>query len=76
MVVCPDAVHFYERHSRGYVSDDGWDIQKIDMGIALCHFELAAEECGFDTGLEVSDPGIKVEEGMSYIASCTYKEKT
>lgn len=76
IVVCPDAVHFYERHGRGYVSDDGWDIQKIDMGIALCHFELAAKECGFDTGLEVSDPGIKAEEGMSYIASCTYKEKT
>lgn len=76
IVVCPDAVHFYERHGRGYVSDDGWDLQKIDMGIAICHFELAAEECGFDTGIEVSDPGIKAEEGMSYIASCTYKEKT
>ena len=36
-------VHFYEKKSRGFVSENGWDIQKIDIGIAMCHFALAAE---------------------------------
>lgn len=75
VVVCPDTVHFYEKHGRGYVSDDGWDIQKIDMGIAVCHFELAAEVCGFEVGLEIRDPGLQTDEDLTYIASCTYKEK-
>ena len=75
VVVCPDAVHFYEKHGRGYITDDGWDIQKIDMGIAVCHFELAAEVCGFEVGLEIRDPGLQTDEDLTYIASCTYKEK-
>ena len=60
--------HFYEKHSRGY-SADGWDIQKIDMGIALCHFEMAAKEFGLNVTFEIADPGLSVEEGTEYIAS-------
>ena len=69
VVVCGEKVHFYEKRSRGYVSDNGWDIQKIDMGIALCHFELAAKECGLDAAFELSDPSLPVPEGAAYIAS-------
>jgi nitroreductase len=76
VVVCPGTVHFYEKHGRGYVSDDGWDIQKIDMGIALCHFMIAAEVCGYEVSLEIKDPGIHSGEDTTYIASCTYREKT
>lgn len=61
-------VHFYEKHSKGYVSD-GWDLQKIDMGIALCHFELAAKECGIDAAFEMADPGLAAGEETDYIAS-------
>lgn len=71
-VVCGDKVHFYEKHSRGYVSD-GWDTQKIDMGIALCHFELAAKECGFDVAFEISDPGLSAGEGTEYTATFTVR---
>ena len=67
--VCGEKVHFYEKRSRGYVSDNGWDIQKIDMGIALCHFELAAKECGVDAAFELGDPALPVPEGMTYVAS-------
>ncbi|MBQ7557464.1 MAG: nitroreductase, partial [Lachnospiraceae bacterium] len=66
-------VHFYEKHSRGYVAENGWDTQKIDMGIALCHFELAAEESGSKAVFEIADPGIAVPEDTDYIASYCLK---
>ncbi|MBR0136207.1 MAG: nitroreductase, partial [Clostridia bacterium] len=43
IVLSGNKAHFYEKRSRGY-NDGEWDIQKIDMGIALCHFEVAAKE--------------------------------
>ena len=73
VVVCGDKVHFYEKRSRGYVSGDGWDIQKIDMGIALCHFELAAKEGGLDVTFEIADPGLRTGDDTYYIASYVLK---
>ena len=68
VVLCKDKAHFYEKRSVGY--DNGtWDIQKIDMGIALSHFELALNELGLNAGFEISDPGIVVEDDTVYIAS-------
>ena len=61
--------HFYEKHTKGYISGDNWDIQKIDMGIALCHFELAAEECGAAVSFKVDDPGLQVSADLSYTAT-------
>lgn len=61
-------VHFYERQNRGYVSD-GWDLQKIDLGIAMCHFALSAEECGLDVRFRLEDPGLSAPEGTRYIAT-------
>ena len=72
-VVCGERVHFYEKRSRGYVSDNGWDLQKIDMGIALCHFELAAKDCGFTAAFEISTPEIPVRDNLQYIASYVLK---
>ncbi|MBO6054136.1 MAG: nitroreductase [Oscillospiraceae bacterium] len=60
---------FYEKPSLGYVSSDGWDIQRIDMGIALCHFDLAAAECGLSYTLEIRDPERTVPEDLHYIAT-------
>lgn len=68
-VVCGEKVHFYEKQSKGYVSGDGWDLQKIDLGIAICHFELAAKECGQNVSLELLNPGLPVPENVQYIAS-------
>ena len=39
------------------------------MGIALCHFALAAEETGLDVQFCISDPGIAAEDNTEYIAS-------
>lgn len=39
-----NAFHFYEATAPGYSDRLGFDIQRIDMGIAACHFHLAAKE--------------------------------
>ncbi len=72
-VVCGDRVHFYEKHNKGYVAGNGWDLQKIDMGIALCHFEMAAEECGIDFSFEIDDPEAAGRGDMLYTASYAVK---
>lgn len=73
VVVQGGKVHFYEKQGKGYVSTDGWDIQKIDMGIALCHFELIARERGLVLAFEISEPDLHPGEGMHYIASYVLK---
>lgn len=69
VVVKENAAHFYLKHTKGFVSEAVGDMQKIDMGIALCHFALAAEESGLDVQFCISDPGIAVELDTEYIAS-------
>ena len=61
--------HFYERKSKGYVDATGWDIQKIDLGIALCHFVCGLEEQGVKWCLVVADPGLAVPVSTEYIAT-------
>ena len=68
VVLSGNRAHFYENRSRGY-NDGEWDIQKIDMGIALCHFEVAAKDTGKSAVLEISDPGIVSPADTVYIAS-------
>ena len=69
VVVNHNAAHFYLKRNKGFVSDAVGDMQKIDLGIALCHFALAAEESGMSVGFEISDPGIEITDDMDYIAS-------
>ena len=38
--------HFYEQKTPGYSDAFDFDMQGIDMGIAACHFQLAAQEQG------------------------------
>lgn len=73
VVICGGKAHFYEKSSKGYVSEDNWDIQKIDMGIALSHFELAAKECGIAVSHITDDPQITVPEGVRYIATIAFE---
>lgn len=73
IVICGDKVHFYEKRSKGYVKEEGWDIQKIDMGIALCHFEVMAKECGLDVFLTIEEPSIPMQDEMQYIATYIIK---
>ena len=68
VICCGDRVHFYEKRGKGMASGT-WDIQKIDMGIALCHFELGAVENGLHPVLYVENPGLSGQDGLIYIAS-------
>lgn len=69
LVVSGNKVHFYLKPDKGFVSDSVGDMQKIDMGIAICHFCLAAAEKGMETKLEIADPGLETAAGKAYIAT-------
>ena len=46
------------------------DLQMIDMGIAMCHFELSAKELGAKGSWRILEPGPKLcYKGEKYIAS-------
>lgn len=68
VVLCGEKVHFYKKSSKGY-SSGAMDVQKVDMGIALCHFELAAKESGFGVSFVQDDSDAPHREDMQYIAS-------
>lgn len=41
-----EGYHFYLSSNKGYAEGLGFDIQRIDMGIAMCHFEMILREKG------------------------------
>ncbi len=46
------------------------DLQRMDMGIAMCHFELAARELGLEGKWQIHDPGIqKAGDPAEYVVS-------
>lgn len=71
VVRCGETLHFYLRHNRGYVTAVTGDLQKVDLGIALCHFALAAEAVGLRPRFSLADPGIEASRDCEYIASYT-----
>lgn len=72
-----NAWHFYLQRPQGYrerrVSRMSWsvaDMQRLDMGIAMCHFDLAARELGLEGRWVVADPGIRTPGELTiYTAS-------
>lgn len=68
IVVTENAVHFFEKHSLGNENTDV-DMQRIDVGIAICHFHLAAMESNISGHFERKTPDIEIPPGMTYIAS-------
>ncbi len=68
--------HFYLQRSPGYrqgflqrlVKVD--DIQRVDIGIAMCHFELAALELGLAGKWQAADPALAVPDELTeYVVS-------
>lgn len=68
--------HFYLRRTKGY--RDGFsikllqveDLQRMDMGIAMAHFELTARELGLSGGWRIQEPAIeKPDELTEYTIS-------
>jgi len=68
--------HFYLQRTRGYGRGLASallriaDIQRLDMGIAMCHFELTTRELGLRGGWVVHEPAIaKPDELTEYTVS-------
>ena len=66
--------HFYMQRTRGYGRRNGIvsvaDMQRIDLGIAMCHFALTTEDVGLSGSWVREDPAIGLPDGLtSYVAS-------
>jgi len=68
IVLDKHAAHFYLLRAKG-MGGGVLDMQKIDLGIALCHFDLAAQEAGLTPTFAESDPGLTPKNGEEYIAT-------
>ena len=73
LLAADGAVHFYLKRNKGFGEGRAFDTQKIDIGIALCHFALAMEEAGRPITLRTDDPGLPAD-GLVYVATCVLKE--
>ncbi len=74
-----DKWHFYLERTKGYGKGSLIfrllrlaDLQRVDMGIAMCHFELAARELGLSGRWTVEEPaveglGVNTEYTVSWI---------
>lgn len=68
IVVTGNRVHFFEKKDRGY--DNGtYDLQKVDVGIAMYNFEAALCSAGVTATCEVADPNLTLPKDTEYIAT-------
>jgi len=62
--------HFFLQHTKGYAKFMAYDLQRVDMGIAMCHFELTAKELGIAGKWQISDIGsISTPPDTEYVVS-------
>ncbi len=76
IIVADGVLHFYKKQDKGFVSEKTGDLQKIDVGIALCHAVMGLEAQGKTAEVVVRNPGISVPDGGTYIASIQASELT
>ena len=72
-VVCEDTVHFYEKKTKSLSDNPLGDIQKVDVGIALAHFDLMLKETGINRCFVTRNPGFEIDDSMEYIITCEVK---
>lgn len=66
-----DRWHFYLQRAPGYLESRlnrlfaKADLQRIDMGIAMCHFELTAGELGLQGQWSKDDPGLELPDELT-----------
>jgi nitroreductase len=62
--------HLYLQRTRGYGLLWGIDLQRVDMGIAMCHFDLASQELGLTGSWKLTKPpNITLPPLTEYVAS-------
>ncbi len=68
VVIDDDSVHFFKKRS---AASGSIDMQRIDMGIGICHFHLAMQEKGTPGQFEAQTPEFDVPASLEYIISWT-----
>ncbi len=72
--------HFYMQRSKGYQTRNRMlfgiaDLQRVDMGIAMCHFEMTAVDLGIAGQWRFEEPDVgRIPELTSYAASWEVKD--
>ncbi len=65
--------HFYLKRTMKNTHGSWGDLQRVDMGIAMCHFDLTARELGMNGLWEDNQPNLKLSENIEYCI--TWREK-
>lgn len=68
-IIDGDTIHFYKDSTRSLGESNLGDVQKMDVGIALAHFDLARKEDNIDGEFVYDDPGIPTNEKTEYLIS-------
>ena len=68
VVVSGNVAHVYERHDKGYINEN-YDLQKIDIGIALYRLEQGLIDAGKRAELVCNDPGLEMPANTDYVAT-------
>ena len=84
VVVTENACHFYLQRTRKYGKGSFTyrvlglaDLQRVDLGIAMCHFDLTARELGLPGRWVVEEPGIQKPDDLTeYVASWILDESS
>lgn len=62
--------HFYEYKEPGYSGYFQYDIQRVDMGIALAHFDFSVKQNGIKGHVDTtSQPELELPEHIEYVFS-------
>ena len=71
VVLSENVFHFYLKRTPNYNNKlIQSDLQRVDMGIAMAHFDLSLKEKKKEHSWFVENPNIKMPELTEYIASC------
>ena len=63
-------VHFYLKPTKGYAKTLGYDIQRVDMGIAICHFDAMVQaQCIPGHFEKLKDTELDKSDDSEYIIS-------
>lgn len=74
VVQSDNACHFYLQRAVGYSRMfPAIDLQRVDVGIAMCHFELSAHELQLNGKWRSFDPRLILPESTEYILSWVFE---
>jgi nitroreductase len=68
-----DVFHFYVKYPEGKLAANYRPFVKLDMGIAVCHFDLTAKEYGIKGEWHFINPEILLPKNIDYV--CTWKRE-